>query len=84
MTKQQLIWQHLEGWRKVNIASVKNYAETGKISGTLLTSIKEMMQQYADQQCEKQREICAASISRFQFNSDINSLILNAPKPNEV
>lgn len=43
--KRELIKEYMGN---VNKLSIQNYLETGKVSGSLFTAIKSMMEEYAD------------------------------------
>lgn len=84
MTIEEIIKQHLEGWRKVHISSAVHYAESGKLSGTLLNAVKEAMDEYAEQQCAEQRKVSAevyTDMARFQYKEAIEIAIIKTKIP---
>lgn len=44
---KELIKKHLERWEGLQVASIQNYAETGKISGFLYLAIEKMLDEHA-------------------------------------
>ena len=49
MTKSQkleFIKEHLHGWGKMELLSVESFAKSGKVSGTLLTALVNMLDAY--------------------------------------
>ena len=47
---EELIKKHLEGWNGCKLASIQYFYETGKVSGSFFIALKEMMQEYHEQQ----------------------------------
>ena len=56
MSRQEKINQikkHLHGWSKIHLASVEDCAQTGKVSGTLLSALVKMLDEHESEVLQK-------------------------------
>lgn len=47
--KRELIKKHLEDWDGLKKSSIEHFAQSGKVSGSFFTALKDMLDEYAEQ-----------------------------------
>ena len=54
--RKQLIKDHLDDWEGLAKSSIEDYADSGKVSGTLLTEIERLLQAHTNTMLEELKE----------------------------
>ena len=76
MNNKELIKKHLERWEGLQVASIENYANTGKISGFLYLAIEKMLDEHwnaaIDAAAEGAEAYCVQNVAFVEKDSILN------------